>query len=351
MLNAMLEKAIQKGASDIFLIAGLPVTYKVNGKQDRAEDGIMKPADIEPIIDQIYEIAKRERTNLENKVDDDFSFSIFSLGRFRVNVFRQRGSLSAVIRVIKFGIPDPDELGITEQVLSLADYNTGLVLVTGAAGSGKSTTLACMIDRINNAREAHIITMEDPIEYLHHHNKSIVSQREVFIDTPSYLDSLRSALRESPDVILLGEMRDYETISAAITAAETGVLLFSTLHTSSAANTINRIVDVFPANQQAQIRGQLSQLLRGVVCQRLVMTVDGNQTPVFEIMKSTPAIQNMIREGKLHQLDSAMQAARADGMITMDTSLLELYQQGKIDKDTLFNSCNNYEFIVKKAGR
>ena len=351
MLNTLLEKAIEKGASDIFLVAGLPVTYKVNGKQERSEDGIMKPADIEPVIDEIYEIAKRERTNLENKIDDDFSFSIFSLGRFRVNVFRQRGSLSAVIRVIKFGIPDPKELGITEQVLSLADNSTGLVLVTGAAGSGKSTTLACMIDRINNTREGHIITMEDPIEYLHHHNKSIVSQREVFIDTPGYLEALRSALRESPDVILLGEMRDYETISAAVTAAETGVLLFSTLHTSSAANTINRIVDVFPANQQAQIRGQLSQLLRGVVCQQLVMTTDGRLAPVFEVMKSTPAIQNMIREGKLHQLDSAMQAARADGMITMDTSLLELYQQGRIDKDTLFNACNNYEFIVKKVGR
>ena len=302
------------------------------------------------VVDEIYEMARRERTNLEKMIDDDFSFSIPSLGRFRVNVFRQRGSLSAVIRVIRFGIPDPSELGIPESVLSLADNMTGLVLVTGAAGSGKSTTLACMIDRINNSREAHIITMEDPIEYLHHHNKSIVSQREVFIDTPGYLDSLRSALRESPDVILLGEMRDYETISAAVTAAETGVLLFSTLHTSSAANTINRIVDVFPANQQVQIRGQLAQLLRGVICQQLVMTTEDKQEPVFEVMKSTPAIQNMIREGKLHQLDSAMQAARQDGMMTMDTSLLELYQQGRITKDTLLSSCNNYEFVLKRAG-
>ena len=310
----------------------------------------MKPSNIDHVVDEIYEIARRERTNLEKMIDDDFSFSIPSLGRFRVNVFRQRGSLSAVIRVIRFGIPDPSELGIPESVLSLADNMTGLVLVTGAAGSGKSTTLACMIDRINNSREAHIITMEDPIEYLHHHNKSIVSQREVFIDTPGYLDSLRSALRESPDVILLGEMRDYETISAAVTAAETGVLLFSTLHTSSAANTINRIVDVFPANQQVQIRGQLAQLLRGVICQQLVMTTEDKQEPVFEVMKSTPAIQNMIREGKLHQLDSAMQAARQDGMMTMDTSLLELYQQGRITKDTLLSSCNNYEFVLKRAG-
>ena len=234
-----------------------------------------------------------------------------------------------MIRVIKFGIPDPEKLGIPQNVLSLADNSTGLVLVAGSAGSGKSTTLACMIDRINHAREAHIITMEDPIEYLHQHKKSIVSQREVFVDTPGYLDSLRSALRESPDVILLGEMRDYETISAAITAAETGVLLFSTLHTSSAANTINRIVDVFPANQQVQVRGQL--------------------TPVFEVLKSTPAIQNMIREGKLHQLESAMQSAQAAGMVTMDTSLLELYDKNTISKETLLASCNNFELVAKRV--
>lgn len=348
-LREVLERATAKEASDIFIIAGLPVTFKVKGAQDRDETGIMKPADIMPLIDEIYEISHRARTNLDNGIDDDFSFSIPDLGRFRVNVFRQRGSVSAVIRVIKFGIPNPEQLGIPENVLSLADNMTGLVLVAGAAGSGKSTTLACMIDRINRSRESHIITMEDPIEYLHQHNKSIVSQREVFIDTPGYLDSLRSALRESPDVILLGEMRDYETISSAITAAETGVLLFSTLHTSSAANTINRIVDVFPANQQVQVRGQLAQLIRGVVCQQLVMTTEDVLVPVFEVLKSTPAIQNMIREGKLHQLDSAMQAASAQGMITMDTSLLNLYNAGKITKETVLTACNNYELVSKRV--
>jgi len=348
-LNDILEQATLKGASDIFIIAGLPVTYKVKGVQDRANGDPMKPAGIDPIIDEIYAAAHRQKTLLDQGLDDDFSFSISNLGRFRVNVFRQRGTLSAVIRVIKFGIPDYKQLGIPESVLSLADNMNGLVLVAGAAGSGKSTTLACMIDRINKQRESHIITMEDPIEYLHSHNQSIVSQREVFIDTPGYLESLRSALRESPDVILLGEMRDFETISAAITAAETGVLLFSTLHTSSAANTINRIVDVFPASQQVQIRGQLAQLLRGVVCQQLVPTTDGTITPVFEVMKSSPAIQNMIREGKLHQLDSAMQAAKNEGMMTMDTSLLELYQNGVITRDTLLNTCNNYEFVSKRV--
>ena len=349
MLQDILKNAILKGASDIFLIAGLPVTCKVKGVQDRMGGDIMKPATIEPVIDEIYAAARREKTILDKGLDDDFSFSVPELGRFRVNVFRQRGSLSAVIRVIKFGIPDYRELGIPESVLSLADNMTGLVLVAGAAGSGKSTTLACMIDRINHQRESHIITMEDPIEYLHSHNKSIVSQREVFIDTPGYLESLRSALRESPDVILLGEMRDFETISAAITAAETGVLLFSTLHTSSAANTINRIVDVFPATQQVQVRGQLAQLIRGVVCQQLVPTTTGTITPVFEVMKSNPAIQNMIRENKLHQLEAAMQAARAEGMMTMDNSLFELYQQGTITKETLLNTCNNYEFVSKRV--
>ena len=349
ILQDILREATLKGASDIFIVAGLPVTYKVKGAQDRADGGIMKPADIDPVIDEIYQAARRQKTILDQGLDDDFSFSIPELGRFRVNVFRQRGSLSAVIRVIKFGIPDYRELGIPESVLSLADNMTGLVLVAGAAGSGKSTTLACMIDRINHQRESHIITMEDPIEYLHSHNKSIVSQREVFIDTPGYLESLRSALRESPDVILLGEMRDFETISAAITAAETGVLLFSTLHTSSAANTINRIVDVFPATQQVQVRGQLAQLLRGVVCQQLVPTTDGTITPVFEVLKSNPAIQNMIRENKLHQLEAAMQAARAEGMMTMDNSLFELYQKGTITKETLLNTCNNYEFVSKRV--
>ena len=350
-LHDILTAASLKGASDIFIIAGIPVTYKVKGIQDRDGGDIMKPAVITEIIDEIYETAGRLKTNLDNSNDDDFSFSIRDLGRFRVNIFRQRGSLAAVIRVIRFGIPDPEALGIPENVLSLADNRTGLVLVTGAAGSGKSTTLACMIDRINRTREAHIITMEDPIEYIHSHNRSIVSQREIFIDTPGYLESLRSALRESPDVILLGEMRDFDTISSAITAAETGVLLFSTLHTSSADNTINRIVDVVPANQQVQVRSQLAQHIRGVVCQQLVTSVDGTLIPVFEVMKSTPAIHNMIREGKLHQLESAMQAASAEGMVTMDTSLLDLYEKGRITKDTMLTSCNNYEFMIKKVGR
>ena len=349
-IQEILQKAIALDAADIFLIAGLPVTFKCGGRQERMPERFLRPDDITALVDSIYELSRRGRGNLERGVDDDFSFAVPQLGRFRVNVFRQRGSLAAVIRVIRFGLPDPAKLGIPESVLSLADNKKGLVLITGSAGTGKSTTLACMIDRINRSRDCHIITMEDPIEYIHRHDKAIVTQREISIDTPGYLESLRSALRESPDVILLGEMRDYDTISAALTAAETGVLLLSTLHTSSAANTINRILDVFPANQQKQVKIQLAQILKGVVCQQLVPSVDGGQLPVFEIMKSTVAISNMIREDKLHQLESAMQAGSADGMCTMDGSLLKLWREGKITKDTALLSCVNYENMVKRLG-
>ncbi len=349
-IQEILQQAIARGAADIFFIAGLPVTFKCGGHQERLPEDRLLPDSISVLVDEIYALSHRDRKNLEAEIDDDFSFSVAHMGRFRVNVFRQRGSLAAVIRVIKFGLPDPVKLGIPESVLSLADNKKGLVLITGSAGTGKSTTLACMIDRINKTRDGHIITMEDPIEYIHRHDKSIVTQREISIDTPGYLDSLRSALRESPDVILLGEMRDYDTISAALTAAETGVLLLSTLHTSSAANTINRILDVFPAGQQQQVKIQLAQILKGIVCQQLVTSKTGEQIAVFEIMKSTTAIQNMIREDKLHQLESAMQAGAADGMCTMDGSLLKLYREGRITKDTALISCVNYENMVKRLG-
>ena len=343
----ILHKAVETDAADVFLIAGIPVTYKCNGRQNR-EGEMLLPEAIRVLVDEIYDVSKRDRGNLDKGFDDDFSFAVSHLGRFRVNVFRQRGTLAAVIRVIQFGLPDPNALGIPESVLSLADTKKGLVLITGAAGTGKSTTLACILDRINKNRDGHIITMEDPIEYIHRHNRCIVTQREISIDTPGYLESLRSALRESPDVILLGEMRDYDTISAAITAAETGVLLFSTLHTSSVSNTINRILDVYPSDQQQQVKIQLAHILKGVVCQQLVPTTDGGQIAVFEIMKANTAIQNMIREDKLHQLESAMQSGASEGMCTMDASLLKLYKEGRITKDTALISCVHYENMVKR---
>ncbi|MFR2036472.1 MAG: type IV pilus twitching motility protein PilT, partial [Anaerobutyricum sp.] len=249
-IQEYLQEAMGKGASDLFIVAGLPLTYKINRKMIKVGDRLM-PEDTRKLIEDIYAIAQeRKIETLEKNGDDDFSFSIPNLGRFRVSTYRQRGSLAAVIRLIAFQLPNPEELSIPSQIMQLAEYRKGLVLVTGSAGSGKSTTLACLIEQINSTREEHIITLEDPLEFLHRHKKSIVSQREVSSDTESYKVALRASLRQSPDVILLGEMRDYETINIAMTAAETGHLVFSTLHTLGAANAVDRIIDVFPANQQ-----------------------------------------------------------------------------------------------------
>lgn len=347
-MEVVLHRAIEVRASDIFVVAGLPLAYKVNGRQLR-EGEMLTPADTAHLVEGIYALCGRDvnRCAAED-ADDDFSFAIPHLGRFRANVLHQRGSLAVVLRVIQFGLPDPDALGIPEQVMAAAKKLKGLVLVTGPAGSGKSTTLACLIDSINRNREGHIITMEDPIEYIHRHQKCIVTQREIGSDSPSYVRALRSALRESPDVILLGEMRDHETIEVAMTAAETGQLLFSTLHTTGAASTVDRIVDSFPASQQHQVRIQLSMVLQAVISQQLVPTVDGGQTVAFEVMYTNPAIKNMIREAKSHQLDAAIQAGSAEGMCTMDTSLLRLYQQGRITRDTALTHSIYYEAMEKR---
>lgn len=343
-----LRQAVEMGASDIFIIAGLLLTYKVDGRQRRMEARLM-PADTAAVISDIYTLCGRSRSRIEREdMDDDFSFSIPDLGRFRANVLHQRGSLAAVIRVIRFGLPEPEKLNIPPEVLASARLMKGLVLVTGSAGSGKSTTLACLINAINQTREGHIITMEDPIEYIHRHDRCIVTQREISTDSPSYVSALRSALRESPDVILLGEMRDYETIEVAMTAAETGQLLFSTLHTTGAANTVDRIIDVFPAGQQAQVRMQLSMVLQAVISQQLVPTLDGKQTPAFEIMYTNPAIKNLIREAKTHQIDSAIQAGAAQGMCTMDASLLRLVTEKRVSKETALTHCMHYETMEKR---
>ncbi len=294
------------------------------------------PSDTKEVVRSIYELADRDFRIMEENVnhDEDFSFAIGGIGRFRANVFRQRGSMSAIIRVIPFGLPDPAEYEIPEDVLRLSRLTKGLVLVTGPAGSGKTTTLTCIIDRLNHERNGHIITMEDPIEYVHRHHSCIVTQREIPTDVATYAEALRSALRQSPDVILLGEMRDPETVATAMTAAEMAQLLFSTLHTTSASGTVDRIVDTFPAVQQHQIRIQLSLVLQAIVCQQLVPTTDGKVTPVFEIMKSNPAIRNLIRERKTHQIDSVIAAGGKDGMRTMDQSLFNLAKEGRITPET-----------------
>ena len=270
------------------------------------------------------------------------------LSRFRVNAYRQRGSLAAVIRVIAFDLPNPDILHIPEEVMSAADFTKGMVLVTGPAGSGKSTTMACIVDRINHSREGHIITLEDPLEYLHRHDKCIVSQREICTDTESYLVSLRATLRQSPDVILLGEMRDYETIQTAMTAAETGHLVLSSLHTTGAANTIGRIVDVFEPSQQRQVSIQLSMVLQAVISQQLVPDINGHNIPVFEVMRLNPAIRNMIRDNKVHQIDGVISSSAHEGMRAMDQSLLELYKQGRITRETALKYASNGDMLKRK---
>ena len=280
--------------------------------------------------------------------DDDFSFAIPGVSRFRVSAYKQRGTLSAVIRVITFRLPDYHMLGIPDAIINLGLGGKGMTLITGPAGSGKSKTLACIIDQINQNQEKHIITLEDPLEFLHRHNKSIVSQREIHVDTDSYVAALRAALRQSPDVILLGEMRDYETINVAMTAAETGHLLFSTLHTIGAANTIDRIIDVFPPNQQHQIAVQLSMVLNAVVSQQLIPTVDGGVAPAFEIMTVTPAIRNMIRDNKIPQIDGILYSSAKPDMISMDNSLLALYKSGKISKEIALTYATNPDMLMRK---
>ena len=330
----ILQQAVERNAADIFMIPGMPISYKINGEILPINDKKIFPDVMDQLINELYVIAGNRNLNKIENGDDDFSFSVPGLARFRASVMKQRGSLAAIIRVVRFELPDPKQLGIPDSILGISNLKKGLVLVTGSAGSGKSTTLSCIIDKINHEHHSHIITLEDPIEYLHRHNKSVVTQREIGQDTDSYITGLRAALRQAPDVILLGEMRDYETIRIALTAAETGHLVISTLHTVGAANSIDRIVDVFPANAQQQIRVQLSSVLQAVVSQQLLPTTDGKLTPAFEIMFLNNAIRNMIRENKIHQIDNVISMSMSEGMVSMNNSLLALLRAGLIDKET-----------------
>ena len=334
-LQPLLKEMIDARASDIFVVAGRPLTYSAGGSLKQIGDKALMPEDTTEVVKAIYALAGRDfQPMLDNfNHDEDFSFAIGGVGRFRANVFRQRGSISSVIRVIPFGLPG---------------LQKGLVLVTGPAGSGKSTTLACIVDRLNHERSGHIITMEDPIEYVHRHGTCIVTQREVPTDVATYAEALRSALRQAPDIILLGEMRDPETVATAMTAAEMAQLLFSTLHTTSASGTVDRIVDTFPAVQQHQIRIQLSLVLQAIVCQQLVPTVDGGQTPAFEIMISNPAIRNLIRERKTHQIDSVIAAGSDAGMRTMDQSLFQLCKEGRITAETALRFSIHEEALERR---
>jgi twitching motility protein PilT len=305
---------------------------RVNGNLIAMNYSKMMPADTLEVLLEIMTETQRER--FEDRGEYDMSFSIPELGRYRVNAYKQRGSVALALRLVGTQVPSPEALGVPESVINLYERKRGLILVTGPTGSGKSTTLAAIIDKINNNRDAHVITLEDPIEYLHQHKMAMVNQREIGLDSQSYANALRAALREDPDVILVGEMRDFETISVAITAAETGHLVLSTLHTIGAASTVDRVIDVFPPHQQQQIRVQFANVLEAVISQQLIPTMDGRgRVAAFEVMHANHAVRNLIREGKSHQLVSVMQTNRKMGMITMDESITQLFYEGKIDRE------------------
>ena len=343
-LAELLELTVKEGASDLHLTVGISPIIKVNGKLLRLEHEILRPEDTEAYAREILQDAYEKYDAIG---EYDTSYSIHGKGRFRVNIYKQRNSTALAIRVISLDMPTLDSLGYPETLKDICNLKRGLVLVTGPTGSGKSTTLAALINEINSNRESHIITIEDPIEFLHKHNKSIVNKREIGKDTLSYERALKAALREDPDVILIGEMRDLETISTAITAAETGHLVFSTLHTIGAAKTIDRIVDVFPPHQQEQIKIQLASVLQIIISQQLVETVDGDRNAALEIMVATPAIKNLIREGKTHQIESSIQTGSKYGMRTMDMELANLYREGIITQETAMNSAIDREILSR----
>ena len=332
-LNEILIQSVKERASDIHLTSGRAPSYRV--------DGVLAPIMGERLTPQMLEdillplIDKRHREELEETGQTDFAYAISGVGRFRVNVFKQRGTLAAVMRSLPFNIPAPEDLGIPREVVEMSGRKRGLVLVTGPTGSGKSTTLASLIHVINRTYPYHIITLEDPIEYLHRHDKSVVNQREIGSDSTDYAQALRAALREDPDVILVGEMRDLETISTAITAAETGHLVFSTLHTIGADKTIDRIIDVFPPNQQQQVRIQLASVLECIVSQQLLKKADGSgRVAALEVLFANNAVRNLIRESKTYQIPSIMQTNKRAGMQTMDDALYDLFMRKVIDADT-----------------
>ena len=328
-INELLTKARKLGASDIHVSVGIPVKCRVNGELVNLTEEKILPADSKTLVEQMIPGRLVERFNKEGEVD--FSYAIKGVGRFRVNIFKQRGTMAFVIRLVNTVIPSPETLGLPQSVLDLVLKKRGLILVTGPTGSGKSTTLASLINIINQTQNKHIITLEDPIEYLHTHAGSIVNQREVGIDTQSYAGALRAALREDPDIILVGEMRDLDTIATAVTAAETGHLVLSTLHTIGAVPTIERIIDVFPTHQQAQIRLQLATLLEAIISQQLLPTADKKgRVAAFEIMYANSAVRNLIREAKPHQIPSIIQTNKQSGMQTMDDALFELFHSHRI---------------------
>lgn len=330
-LDDLLREACERGSSDLHLTVGLPPMMRVDGSLAAMEYAPLTPSDTQRLV---YDILTSEQVQIYEACKElDFSYGVRGVGRFRVNVYKQRGSVGVAFRAIPDRIPTYEQLGLPSILRSLSRKTSGLILVTGPTGSGKSTTIACMIDTINSEKPLHILTMEDPIEYLHRHKRAMVNQREVKNDTDSFGNALRSALREDPDVLLIGEMRDLETIQAALTLAETGHMVFGTLHTRNAPQTIDRVVDVFPPHQQEQIRVQLSNTLEAVIAQQLIPRIGGGRVVAVEILVATAAVRNLIREGKTHQVYSVMETGAQFGMQTMDKVLADLTRNGMISHE------------------
>ena len=348
-IEMFLREGNEKGASDIHLAPGSPVMFRIDGELVPASDEKIKPFEIEEMIEPL--LTEEQKAELKENGELDFAYSIAGFHRVRFNVFRQRGTYAVALRILSFEIPEAKRLGIPPSVVDLTNRKRGLVLVTGPTGSGKSTTLASLIHIISETYAKTIITLEDPIEYLHRNQKSLISQREIAIDTENYLTGLRACLRQAPDVILLGEMRDAETIRTAMTAAETGHLVIATLHTKGAVNTIDRIVDSFPSDQQDQIKIQLSLVLDCIVSQQLLPREGGGMIPAVEIMKIVPAIQNMIRDSKNYQIDNVIQTSGELGMVSMDQYILKLYRKGEISEETALLSAINPEQLKRKLSR
>jgi len=350
-VQEFLSTLLDLDGSDLHLTAGAPPTVRVHGDLVRLEN--YPPLDPETLRQLIYSILpQRHREHFEQDLELDTSYSLPGKARFRVNVYQQRDAMGAAFRLIPFEIRSLEQLGLPVNLSDMARLPRGLVLVTGPTGSGKSTTLAAMVDIVNQERPCHIMTVEDPIEYLHHHKTSLVNQREVGADTKSFSEALKHVLRQDPDVVLVGEMRDLETISTAVTAAETGHLVFATLHTQDAPQTIDRIIDAFPPHQQQQIRVQLSTTLQGVITQQLLQTWDGKgRVCVCEVLVATPAIRHLIREGKVHQIYSSMQAGGRYGMRTMDQGLAALVQSGKISFELALQRCHDPQELGRLTGR
>ena len=345
-MHDLLQIMIDRGASDLHIATSTYPQIRVSGKLVQLpEFEQLTPPDTQRLAYSVLNEAQKQKFEEENELDH--SFGIQNLARFRCNVYRERGAVAAAIRVVPFKIRSFDDLNLPPIVRQLADRPKGLILVTGPTGSGKSTTLAAMIDKINSERTEHILTIEDPIEFVHPHKKCLVNQREIFADTHSFKNALKSILRQDPDVVLVGEMRDLETVGAALTIAETGHLTLATLHTNSCAQTMNRIIDVFPTDQQSQVRAQLSLVLEGVLSQQLIPKIGGGRVMALEIMVSTPAVRNLIREEKIHQIYSAMQSGQKFGMQTMNQALVELISRRQITREEAMNRSTNPEELAQ----